>query len=126
MVLNRQSEAKVNIPATVAFTRKLARLLGIEARRFNVCFVDDDQIRALNTTHRHKPGATDVLSFPWNPGGAPDGETGGESDPDGEFDGFLGEVIISAETARRNAEAEGHPADTEINWLIVHGLLHLL
>ena len=44
----------------------------------------------------------------------------------GEKSNFLGEVVISVETARRNAAAEGHSTLNEIRWLILHGLLHLL
>jgi rRNA maturation RNase YbeY len=43
-----------------------------------------------------------------------------------EFTKFLGDIVISAATARRNAAAEGHSTTTEIRWLIVHGFLHLL
>ena len=43
-----------------------------------------------------------------------------------EFSGFLGDIVISARTARRNALAEGNSTANEIRWLILHGLLHLL
>lgn len=43
-----------------------------------------------------------------------------------EFAGFLGDVVISVETAKRSAGAEGHPTSTELKWLILHGILHLL
>lgn len=43
-----------------------------------------------------------------------------------EFKGFLGDIVISAETARRNAALAGHFTQREIRWLILHGLLHLL
>jgi rRNA maturation RNase YbeY len=43
-----------------------------------------------------------------------------------EFANFLGDVVISVETARRNAAAEGHSVLNEIRWLILHGVLHLL
>ncbi|HEV2177595.1 MAG TPA: rRNA maturation RNase YbeY [Terriglobia bacterium] len=39
--------------------------------------------------------------------------------------GFLGDIVISAETARRNARLEGHGTENEIRWLILHGVLHL-
>jgi probable rRNA maturation factor len=127
MILNRQSKARVDLPRTAALARRLSRVLGLGRRRFNVCFVDDEQIRALNVAHRHKSKATDVLSFPWQPGRSPGkGRSDSAMDPDGEFDGFLGDVVISVETARRNAESEGHTSGTEISWLMVHGLLHLL
>jgi probable rRNA maturation factor len=43
-----------------------------------------------------------------------------------EFAGFLGDVVISAEMARRNAVSAGHSTRCEIRWLILHGVLHLL
>ena len=39
---------------------------------------------------------------------------------------FLGDIVISVETARRNARGEGHATLMEIRWLILHGVLHLL
>lgn len=127
MILNRQTKAKVNVREAAALSRKLGKLLGLGGRQFNVCFVDDEQIRVLNAAYRHKSKPTDVLSFPWQPGRTLDlGGSGVLTDPDGEFKGFLGDVVISAETARRNAESEGHAPATEISWLILHGLLHLL
>lgn len=127
MILNRQDKTKVDLASAEALVRQLGRVLGLEGKRFNVCFVDDGQIRALNAAYRHKSEATDVLSFPWKPGSALDIEKSGAlSDPDGEFKGFLGDVVISAETAGRNAQAEGHALATEISRLILHGLLHLI
>jgi len=43
-----------------------------------------------------------------------------------EFGHLLGDVVISAETAQRNARREGHSTEEEIRWLILHGTLHLL
>lgn len=43
-----------------------------------------------------------------------------------EFQDFLGDIVISVESARRNARQEGHPLRNEIRWLILHGVLHLL
>jgi probable rRNA maturation factor len=43
-----------------------------------------------------------------------------------EFRNHLGDIVISVETAKRNAHLEGHSTLNEIRWLILHGLLHLL
>jgi rRNA maturation RNase YbeY len=43
-----------------------------------------------------------------------------------DFRDFLGDIVISAETARQNARAAGHSTAREIRWLILHGVLHLL
>ena len=112
----------MDLPAARAFARRLSRLLRLGKREFNVGIVDDREIRRLNSTFRGKPRATDVLSFPWSQGA----EGGKRSAVGSEFKGFLGDVVISAPTARRNARAEGHSARIEICRLILHGVLHLL
>jgi probable rRNA maturation factor len=43
-----------------------------------------------------------------------------------EFKNFLGDIVISLDTAKRNARKEGHSTRNEVRWLILHGLLHLL
>ena len=102
------------------FAARLRKALRLGRREFNVCFVDDRAIRRLNSRYRGKPRATDVLSFPWQ------GSNGARGAAAGEFAGFLGDVVISVETARRNARLEGHSTANEIRWLILHGVLHLL
>ena len=73
-----------------------------------VAIVPDARIRALNRRYRGKAGATDVLSFP-------------ADEP-----GVLGDVLIAAGVARRQAREAGHSLQTEIRVLALHGLLHLL
>jgi len=80
------------------------------ARRGDVgiTFVDDEHIRQLNRKHRKLDRATDVLSF----------ATGEER--------FLGDVVISIDTAKRNAKRFKTTISDEIKRLTVHGTLHLL
>lgn len=120
MIVNRQTRVGINLAAMRAFVGRARRVLKLGRRSFNICFVDDRAIRRLNALHRGKPRATDVLSFPW------EAVEVGNGYPADEFSGFVGDVIISAETARRNARREGHSAAHEMRWLILHGLLHLL
>jgi probable rRNA maturation factor len=78
-------------------------------------FVIDVEMRALNRRWRGKDRSTDVLSFPaWE----------GEAMPGDES--VLGDLVISVETAARQAHAHGHPLATEVGVLVAHGLLHLL
>ena len=120
MVLNRQHRTAVDLGGARKFMRCLRSVLKLGGRDFNVCFVDDREIERLNADYRGKRRPTDVLSFPWS-----NGRQG--SDISGrELRGFLGDVVISAETARRNARREGHSAANEIRWLVLHGVLHLL
>lgn len=79
--------------------------------------VDDAAIRALNRDYRDVDRPTDVLSFPFTSPGA-EGEGGAE--------GFLGEIYLSVETARRAARAVRRPYEREVAHLALHGLLHLL
>jgi probable rRNA maturation factor len=79
-----------------------------------VALVSDARVRALNGRYRRKDQATDVLSFP----------SGGASP--GEDSGFRGEIVIATGVARRQARAAGHPVQTELRVLALHGLLHLL
>lgn len=127
MILNQQSRARVDLAAARALVARLGCILGLVDREFNVCFVDDDRIAELNRDFRGRHHATDVLSFPWR-----DCESSVPSEHHAQGAGvddlgaFLGDVVISIEAARRNAAAERHALGREINWLVLHGLLHLL
>lgn len=140
MILNRQKQYALNLPALRAHVRGVKRALRLGRRDFNLCLVSDREIRRLNATYRALPRPTDVLSFPWQEAGegsrlpsqalTDSGRGKGARRPDGPaqaaFRGFLGDVVISVETARRNARAEGHSTLNEIRWLVLHGVLHLL
>lgn len=75
----------------------------------SLVFCDDPFIHALNRDYRGKDKPTDVLSF------TQDAESG-----------ILGDVVISVPTAQRQADAQGHPLAQEVEWLFLHGALHLL
>jgi probable rRNA maturation factor len=100
-------------------TRRPARVPGLAAwlsgvapararGEVSLALVSDRRIRALNRAHRGKDAPTDVLSFPSD---AP---------------GFLGDVVIAAGVARRQARRAGHAFGIEARVLALHGLLHLL
>ena len=79
----------------------------------SVVVTDDAAIRPLNAQWRGVDAATDVLSFPQAPiPGVPHR--------------VLGDVVISVETAQRQADERGHSLGTEVRILLVHGLCHLL
>lgn len=75
----------------------------------------DDEIRRLNRDYRGLDEPTDVLSFPQEVETPLPGERR-----------LLGDVVISVPTARRQAEAAAHPLERELEWLLLHGVLHLL
>lgn len=81
----------------------------------SVVFVDDEEIQGLNARWRGKDQPTDVLSFPLENEGLP-----------GPAARVLGDIVVSVDTARRQAAEYGHSLDRELGFLLVHGLLHLL
>ena len=85
----------------------------------SVSFVDDEQIHKLNLEHRNIDRPTDVLSFPLGENGKYDinHETGAL---------LLGDIVISLETACRQAEVYDHSLEREVGFLTVHSMLHLL
>jgi probable rRNA maturation factor len=98
----------------------------------DVSFVTDAEIAALNAQYRRKNRPTDVLSFAQSEGEefplAPaarraDGETREPPEPP-VF--ALGDIVISVETAQRQARERGHDIITEVAFLATHGALHLL
>lgn len=79
-------------------------------------FVTDLAIRRLNRAYRQKDKPTDVLSFP--------------TDEKGFFRKIplkpLGDIVISVETAERQAKDKKHSFEKELKFLLIHGFLHLL
>lgn len=98
-------------------TRALEFLSTLDLRdvELSVLVTDDPGIRVLNREWRRKDRPTDVLSFP--AGEPPPGSTGPR---------HLGDVIVSLDTARRQARARRHRLADELDLYLVHGLLHLL
>ncbi|MGO8786658.1 MAG: rRNA maturation RNase YbeY [Terriglobia bacterium] len=128
-VVNLQKHYAVPTASLLSFARNLKRRLRLGTRKFNICLVDDHAIRHLNLAYRGKDRATDVLSFPWNDAATPLSRGPLPASRRRERVGitdFLGDVVISVPTARRNAGEEGHSTLNEIRWLILHGVLHLL
>ena len=87
----------------------------------SVTFTDNDGIRELNRKFRNIDRPTDVLSFPLF-------DYTGESEepPVDEFVGMLGDIVISLEQAKKQAEEFGHSFEREAAFLTVHSMLHLL
>ncbi|MCD6231365.1 rRNA maturation RNase YbeY [Candidatus Aerophobetes bacterium] len=95
------------------FLRKVAsKLLKNEDKEISIVLVDEKKIRQLNKKFRREDKSTDVLAFP----------LGGEfiSTRD-----LLGEVIISVESAQKEAKKRNHSLKEEIVLLLIHGILHL-
>ena len=96
-------------------------LLGISNWELSINFCDDSFIRELNAGYRHKDSPTDVLSFSQSE--QADDFFPGNIDPEGRV--IAGDIVISVDTASRNAARDNIMPEAEIRRLIVHGILHL-
>jgi probable rRNA maturation factor len=103
----------VNGRALVSTARRLLDAMN-ESASLSLTLIGDDAMRALNRGYRGKDKPTDVLSFPL------DGNAAARS-----AERLLGDVVISVDTARRQAAAYDAPLQRELYRLLIHGLLHL-
>jgi probable rRNA maturation factor len=94
--------------------RRLLTGLELKDAELSVLLVSDAEMRRLNRDWRGKDRPTDVLSFAQRDGGGAAPEN------------LLGDVVISVDTARRQARSGRRPLGREAERLLVHGLLHLL
>jgi len=106
--VNRQRQRRVRPARLRRVLRAAARDLGVTGE-LAVVLAGDRTLRSLNARYRGKDKPTDVLSFP-----GPGGQEG------------LGDVVISLETAARNARALGRTLPQEVDVLALHGFLHVL
>jgi probable rRNA maturation factor len=116
-VSNRQRQYKLPRANII----RLGQAVLCRIRRNKYCaaitFVRDAAMQQLNRQYRNIDQPTDVLAFAYR-------EQMSDNEPD-HNPHFLGDVIISVETAARYAREQNIGFDTEINWLVIHGLLHL-
>ncbi len=92
----------------------LMDLCGVSDKELSVLLTSDTHMAELNQTWRHKKGPTNVLSFPM-------------TEDDGQLNtALLGDIIISVDTAAREAQAENISLHKRTSILLIHGLVHLL
>ena len=102
-------------------TNALLAAIGRPSATISLSFVGDAAMRQINRDHRGKDRTTDVLSFPmYEPFAVPRHPSA--ADPEL----MLGDIVISVDVARRQADAYGAKLEDEIERLIVHGIAHLL
>lgn len=122
-IRNDQSEIKIPNGLRPLVRRCCQAALAHEGHKedaeVSVTLVSDSEIHELNLQYRGKDRPTDVLSFPLGEDGVYDinNETGAI---------LLGDIVISMETATRQAEEYGHTLEREVGFLTVHSMLHLL
>ena len=100
-----------------AWSLALLEAVGASHRTLSVVLTDDTSIQALNRQWREIDAPTDVLSFPMDEG---------ETPTHLHLPAPLGDIVISVETAARQAPAHDYRFEDEVRFLLVHGLCHLL
>lgn len=93
------------------WAKTILRHLEQTPAELSIALVTDPEIHSLNRQYRQKDKPTDVLSFPLADDVCP---------------ALLGDVVISVDTATRQAHRRGHSLREEIQTLLIHGVLHLL
>ncbi|MBD5159972.1 MAG: rRNA maturation RNase YbeY [Ruminococcus sp.] len=123
-VKNNQTEVKVPVGIRLLIRRCCQAVLATENfgkdAEVSVSFVSNEEIRNLNKIYRNKDSVTDVLSFPLT------SEDGTEEINPETNAVQLGDVVISLETAVKQAHNYGHSLEREVGFLTVHSMLHLL
>ena len=122
--LNDQEKFKITYAQKMLVRKAVEATLDYESYKNNaevsVTFTDNEKIQKINNEFRGIDKPTDVLSFPLT-----DYESADVPFVD-ELDGSLGDIVISLERAKEQAEEFGHSFDREIAFLTVHSMLHLL
>ena len=127
IIISSSQEEMTPDPALAAIVTavlaKTAEVYGLEPHtEVSVVLADDRYIQELNFQYRNKNQPTDVLSFALNEGETPAIIADSDMSPDL----LLGDIIISLETAARQADDYNHSLEREVAFLTVHGMLHLL
>lgn len=109
---NNQNKYKILKRKWKNFVQNVLKILNYSSDiELGITFVDDDEIIKLNNLYKKKNTPTDVLAFNYQ------NKTSPKS--------LSCDIVISVDTAKRQAEELGHDLNTELSILVIHGILHL-
>jgi probable rRNA maturation factor len=112
--------------ALSAYSQKALDEMGKDRWDLSILLCDDQTISALNAQYRNKPEATDVLSFELGVEESCQGiGEGAVGVADGDARYLPGDIVISLDTLRENAQYFNTSEDEELRRLLIHGILHL-
>jgi len=112
---NRQKAVKLDLRRIRRVVNKLKEVLSCSDQEISLLFVDNEQIRQINRQYLNRDHPTNVISFTLREGDY------GDINPQ-----VLGDIVISAERAFQDAAVGDLSLNDEIDFLVIHGLLHLL
>jgi probable rRNA maturation factor len=114
-IRNDQKKIKVARRRLRQSLRRMMALAGCRDRELSILLTDTEGIREINRTYLGRDRATNVVSFSMS-----EGECGGVNPA------LLGDIVVSVEEARDEAAAGGMAFEDALDFLLLHGLLHLL
>lgn len=119
-VVNRQRLTRIDVQRIASLADSTLGAVGRAGTSLSVVFVRDRAMRKLNCKYRGQDRTTDVLSFAAGDdlAGADQSSFIGEAT-------FLGDIVVSVDTARQQSSEAGHSLSRELDELVMHGVLHL-
>ena len=115
LIEDRQKKINVDLRRVKQVLSKIMNYLDCKDKEISLSFVDNNEIRKINKRYLNRDYSTNVITF---------------SLTEGEFGNInpkvLGDIVISVETASRDAEEAGTELNDELEFLMIHGMLHLL
>lgn len=124
MILNRQRRIPLAIKPLGIFSERVRRELGFPEESVTICFVSDPTMARMNRKFRNIEGPTDVLSFPLQRAKARGARRLRPLKLQAQAH-YIGDIVISPETARRCARRSARGLASELRMLILHGMIHL-
>ena len=114
ILIDNQQKKRIPTDIIRKKTRQILNALGFEDQEISIVLTDDEAIQALNRQYRKLDRPTNVLAFPMQEGDFADITPG-----------LLGDLVVSCETAQREADKAGITLEERMSQLLVHGTLHL-
>jgi rRNA maturation RNase YbeY len=105
----------VNVKSIKRILKKVLKDLDFHDVELSILLTDDERMAQLNRQYMRRKGTTNVLAFPMTGGPGPQVQSG-----------MLGDIVVSVDTALREAGQQEETPQRTINRLLIHGLLHLI
>ncbi|MFW5874787.1 MAG: rRNA maturation RNase YbeY [bacterium] len=115
LITNRQNFCRISEERIRKTASALLEALGKTGAELSLLIVDNEQIAEINKTYLDRTGPTNVIAFPMGDSGF------NEIQPE-----LLGDIVISVETADKEASNAGYCMEERFTELLIHGILHLL
>ncbi|MBU1341078.1 MAG: rRNA maturation RNase YbeY [Proteobacteria bacterium] len=115
ILIDNQQKKKIPTVKIRKKTKQILSALGCDAHEISIVITDDKEIQQLNKMYRDVDKPTNVLAFPMQEGQYTDITPG-----------LLGDVVISCETAQKEADDAGITLLERMSQLLIHGILHLV